>query len=92
MTPANLTGRDCSSTLRTAKCGRQTSHLPTVLFRNNNDTSSKVYRRHEPAFQSRSPEERRWHMFPIKTIRIRSYEMGLRFHDGEFRGLLAEGT
>ena len=30
-------------------------------------------------------------MFPIKTIRIRSYEMGLRFHDGEFRGLLAEG-
>lgn len=31
-------------------------------------------------------------MFPIKTIRIRSYEMGLRFHDGEFRGLLAEGT
>ena len=31
-------------------------------------------------------------MFPIKTIRIRSYEMGLRFHDGEFRGLLSEGT
>ena len=31
-------------------------------------------------------------MFPIKTIRIRSYEMGLRFHDQEFRGLLAEGT
>lgn len=31
-------------------------------------------------------------MFPIKTVRIRSYEMGLHFHDGEFRGLLAEGT
>ena len=31
-------------------------------------------------------------MFPIETIRIRSYEMGLRFHDGEFRGLLTEGT
>ena len=30
-------------------------------------------------------------MFPIKTIQIRSYEMGLRFHDGEFLGLLAEG-
>jgi hypothetical protein len=31
-------------------------------------------------------------MFPMKIIRIRSYEMGLCFHDGEFRGLLAEGT
>jgi len=31
-------------------------------------------------------------MFPMKTVRIRSYEIGLRFHDGEFRGLLAEGT
>ena len=27
-------------------------------------------------------------IFIIKTIKIRSYEMGLYFRDGEFRGLL----
>lgn len=31
-------------------------------------------------------------MCPIRTIRIRSYEIGLRFHEGEFCGLLGEGT
>lgn len=31
-------------------------------------------------------------MYPINKIRIRSYEIGLRFHEGEFRGLLGEGT
>ncbi len=31
-------------------------------------------------------------MSPIKTVRIRSYEVGLRFEDGEFLGLLGEGT
>ncbi len=30
-------------------------------------------------------------MFVIKTIKIRSYQMGLYFRDGEFRGLLGEG-
>ena len=30
-------------------------------------------------------------MFPIKRIKIRSYEMGLYFRDGEFKGLLAPG-
>src|SRR5262245_28363709 len=30
-------------------------------------------------------------IFIIKTIKIRSYEMGLYFRDGEFRGLLREG-
>ena len=30
-------------------------------------------------------------MLVIKTIKIRSYEMGLYFHDGEFKGLLGEG-
>ncbi len=27
----------------------------------------------------------------VKTIKIRGYEMGLYFRDGEFRGLLGEG-
>ena len=27
----------------------------------------------------------------LKTIKIRSYEMGLYFRDGEFKGLLATG-
>ena len=27
----------------------------------------------------------------LKTIKIRSYEMGLYFRDGEFKGLLGEG-
>lgn len=31
-------------------------------------------------------------MFLFKRVRIRSYEMGLHFRDGEFRGLLGEGT
>ncbi len=31
-------------------------------------------------------------MFPIKRFQIRSYEVGLHFRDGEFRGLLGEGT
>lgn len=31
-------------------------------------------------------------MFLFKRYKIRSYEMGLVFHDGEFRGLLAAGT
>ena len=31
-------------------------------------------------------------MYPIRKIRIRSYEIGLHFHEGEFRGLLGEGT
>ena len=30
-------------------------------------------------------------IFIIKTIKIRSYEMGLYFRGGEFRGLLREG-
>lgn len=30
-------------------------------------------------------------MFVIKTFKILSYEMGLHFHDGEFRGLLGTG-
>jgi hypothetical protein len=30
-------------------------------------------------------------IFIIKTIKIRSYEMGLYFRDGEFKGLLHEG-
>lgn len=30
-------------------------------------------------------------MFPFHRIHIRSYEAGLYFHDGEFRGLLAAG-
>jgi hypothetical protein len=30
-------------------------------------------------------------IYIIKTIKIRSYEMGLYFPDGEFRGLLREG-
>ena len=30
-------------------------------------------------------------MFVIKTIKIRSYQMGLYFRDGEFKGLLGEG-
>lgn len=30
-------------------------------------------------------------IFIIKTIKIRSYEMGLYFRDGEFKGLLGEG-
>jgi len=30
-------------------------------------------------------------MFLFKTIKIRSYEVGLYFRDGEFRGLLGEG-
>jgi len=31
-------------------------------------------------------------MFGIKRYRVRSYEAGLLFRDGEFRGLLGEGT
>lgn len=31
-------------------------------------------------------------MFLFKRVRIRGYEMGLHFRDGEFRGLLGEGT
>jgi len=31
-------------------------------------------------------------MFPIKTARVRGHEVGLLFRDGDFRGLLAEGT
>ena len=31
-------------------------------------------------------------MFAIKRFRIRSYEIGLHFRNGEFRGLLDEGT
>ncbi|MDB5349216.1 MAG: rane protease subunit, stomatin/prohibitin [Planctomycetota bacterium] len=31
-------------------------------------------------------------MFGIKRFRVRSYEMGLRFRDGEFQGLVGEGT
>jgi regulator of protease activity HflC (stomatin/prohibitin superfamily) len=31
-------------------------------------------------------------MFAIKRLRIRSYEIGLHFRNGEFRGLLGEGT
>ena len=30
-------------------------------------------------------------IFIIKSTKIRSYEMGLYFRDGEFRGLLREG-
>ena len=30
-------------------------------------------------------------IFIIKTIKIRSYEMGLYFRDGEFKGLLSAG-
>ncbi len=30
-------------------------------------------------------------MFVIKTVKIRSYEMGLHFRDGEFKGLLGTG-
>src|SRR5213075_654852 len=30
-------------------------------------------------------------IFIIKTIKIRSYEIGLYFRDGEFKGLLGEG-
>jgi hypothetical protein len=30
-------------------------------------------------------------IYILKTIKIRSYEMGLYFRDGEFRGLLREG-
>jgi len=30
-------------------------------------------------------------MFLFKTVRIRSYEVGLHFRDGEFRGLLGAG-
>ena len=31
-------------------------------------------------------------MFLFKRVRIRSYEMGLHFRDGEFRGLIGEGS
>jgi regulator of protease activity HflC (stomatin/prohibitin superfamily) len=31
-------------------------------------------------------------MFPLKRFKVRSYEMGLHFRGGEFRGLLGEGT
>jgi len=31
-------------------------------------------------------------MLPLKRFKIRSYEMGLSFRDGEFQGLLGEGT
>jgi regulator of protease activity HflC (stomatin/prohibitin superfamily) len=31
-------------------------------------------------------------MYPIKRYKIRSYEVGLHFRDGEFQGLLGEGT
>ena len=30
-------------------------------------------------------------MFLFKHVKIRSYEIGLYFRDGEFKGLLAEG-
>ena len=30
-------------------------------------------------------------MLMLKTVKIRSYEAGLLFHDGEFKGLLAGG-
>ena len=30
-------------------------------------------------------------IFILRTIKIRSYEMGLYFRDGEFKGLLGEG-
>src|SRR5664279_1868463 len=30
-------------------------------------------------------------IYPIKIVKIRSYEVGLLFRDGEFRGLLAAG-
>ena len=31
-------------------------------------------------------------MYPLKHFKVRSYEMGLYFRGGEFRGLLGEGT
>jgi hypothetical protein len=31
-------------------------------------------------------------MYPLKCFKVRSYEMGLHFRGGEFRGLLGEGT
>jgi regulator of protease activity HflC (stomatin/prohibitin superfamily) len=31
-------------------------------------------------------------MFPLKRVRVRSFEIGLHFRDGEFAGLLSEGT
>jgi regulator of protease activity HflC (stomatin/prohibitin superfamily) len=31
-------------------------------------------------------------MFLMKSYKVRSFEVGLRFRDGEFRGLLGEGT
>jgi regulator of protease activity HflC (stomatin/prohibitin superfamily) len=31
-------------------------------------------------------------MFPFRRVKVRSYEAGLHFRDGEFRGLLGEGT
>ena len=31
-------------------------------------------------------------MYPLKRFKVRSYEMGLYFRGGEFRGLLGEGT
>jgi regulator of protease activity HflC (stomatin/prohibitin superfamily) len=31
-------------------------------------------------------------MYPFNRYRVRSYEMGLQFRDGEFQGLLGEGT
>ena len=31
-------------------------------------------------------------MFPFRRIKVRSYETGLHFRDGEFRGLLGAGT
>src|SRR2546421_7654601 len=31
-------------------------------------------------------------MFLLKRFKVRSYEMGLHFRDGEFRGLLGEGA
>ncbi len=30
-------------------------------------------------------------IFILRKIKIRSFEIGLHFHDGEFRGLLGEG-
>src|SRR4051812_42051113 len=30
-------------------------------------------------------------MFPFRRVKVRSYEVGLHFRDGEFRGLLGEG-
>jgi regulator of protease activity HflC (stomatin/prohibitin superfamily) len=30
-------------------------------------------------------------MYPIQSVKVRSYEVGLLFRDGEFRGLLGEG-